>query len=168
MQDTNTPQTDSDVKFLTASDLEYLTGRNFRTIKKRLGDLEPVKTRGRSKFYEARAAIARVFSSNDAQVQYDLNKERARLAAMQADEKQIDYLRKVETLLPADLVEKEWSNLVGAVRAKLLSIPVKAAPHLLELTTPEEAEHNLRPFILEALAELSNGQTDSTYASTAS
>lgn len=72
----------SQIKYLTITNLEYLVGLNYRAIKKRLGNLEPVKKDGKHKYYDAREAILRVFSSTETQKQFDLNQERARLAAM--------------------------------------------------------------------------------------
>lgn len=151
---TEVKNTDQLSRFLTISDLEKLTDRNFRTIKTRLGSLEPEKIHGRKKYYDAKKALALVFGSNDAKTQYDMNSERARLAAMQADEKYLDLEEKLGNLLCAKTVKKEWSNILSSCRARLLSVPTKAAPQLVGLETPEEIEHNLRLFILEALESL--------------
>lgn len=144
------------LKILTISELEDLTGKNYRTIKKRLGDLEPVRTKGTAKYYNAKEAISLVFTSEEAETQYDLNKERARLAAMQADRNKLDYMKQVGTLVSSDHVMTGLTNLFAAIRARFLELPVTAAPGLVSLEDPKQIEQNLRTFVHEALEDLTN------------
>ncbi|MDR0703185.1 MAG: hypothetical protein LBF61_12460 [Azoarcus sp.] len=50
--------------------------------------------------------------------------------------------------------------LVGACRARLLTLPPRAATALLNKTTEQDAERILTDMVYEALAELSNWKPD--------
>ncbi len=85
---------------------------------------------------------------------YDV--ERTRKMAADARIAEIE-LRKVEgELVIAEEVVDAWTSVVGAVKARLLSIPTKAAPIVANETEAGECQIILEDLINEALEELSN------------
>lgn len=84
----------------------------------------------------------------------DLMSEKMRLTRAQADKAEIEAARiKCELVSLAD-AERGWSALVGAFRAKMLTLPPRAATAALNKTEPD-AERILTDMVYEALAELS-------------
>ena len=64
-------------------------------------------------------------------------------------------------LIPISLVEEHWGNLVGAARAKFLSLPQKIAPAVVSCETIAEVEDEARRLVNEALDELAgSGRPD--------
>lgn len=53
--------------------------------------------------------------------------ERARLLAQQADRAARINQREEGELLPADMVEREWSFICASIRASLLAVPARVA-----------------------------------------
>lgn len=85
---------------------------------------------------------------------YDV--ERTRKMAADARIAEIE-LRKVEgELVVAEEVVDAWISVVGAVKARLLSIPTKAAPIVANENQAGECQIILEDLINEALEELSN------------
>ena len=85
---------------------------------------------------------------------YDV--ERTRKMAADARIAEIE-LRKVEgELVVAEEVVDAWTGVVGAVKARLLSIPTKAAPIVANENQAGECQIILEDLINEALEELSN------------
>jgi len=85
---------------------------------------------------------------------YDV--ERTRKMAADARIAEIE-LRKVEgELVVAEEVVDAWTSVVGAVKARLLSIPTKAAPIVANENQAGECQIILEDLINEALEELSN------------
>jgi hypothetical protein len=57
-------------------------------------------------------------------------------------------------LIPVSEVEEHWGMLVGAARAKFLTLPNKLAPVVVSCETLPEVEDEARRLVNEALAEL--------------
>jgi len=83
--------------------------------------------------------------------------DNARLRKMVADAKKREIeVKKLEgDLIPADKVAEAWTTILGAVRAKLLSIPTKMAPLVLAADDLAEAQEIIKGQIYEVLNELS-------------
>jgi phage terminase Nu1 subunit (DNA packaging protein) len=90
----------------------------------------------------------------------DTHQERARLLKAQADMAEIDLAERTGQLVTVERVEADWISMVTACRAKLLSIPTKAAYQISNLKKPEDIEKFLKHTINEALAELANYEPD--------
>lgn len=86
----------------------------------------------------------------------DLSKERARLTHHQANIAELDEDIKRGKLIPADVVERVWSDMVASFRAKILSIPTKAAHQFIALNDINEIQDALKEHHYEALQELSD------------
>lgn len=157
-----------DLSRMTINQMSEITGSSFRTIKKRLAGLESVKTEGRQVFFETQKALRLIYLSNEAKEGSDIELElldpqlqKARLdkARTEKVELEIDVLK--GNLIPADQVERAWSDLIIAFRAKILSLHSKISPQLASLKTIPEIELKLKTELREALSELSN--TDPSY-----
>lgn len=88
--------------------------------------------------------------------EYDLVEERARLAHHQANKTALEEAVLEGKLIHADKVERVQGDMVSAFRAKMLSLPTKAAHSLIQLETLSEAQDAIKPFIYEALRELAD------------
>lgn len=81
--------------------------------------------------------------------------ERTRLTKAQADKTELEAAELAAHLVRVEDVETEWSRMLGAVRARLLSLPTKAAPRARVALNDEEAAALIEAEVIEALQELS-------------
>ena len=84
----------------------------------------------------------------------DLTQERAKLAKKQQEKTALQVEEMKGGLVPAEQVGGVWKNMVANCRAKLLSLPVKAASALIGIDSLPEIQKILKQYINEALAEL--------------
>jgi len=138
----------------TISGLATEFGISHRVLGKRIEDCLPCEIKGRSKFYKI-AEVAPAILKMDKPDDLDLTQERARLAKAQADKTELQLEVENGNLLLVDEVESTWADIVTAIRAKLLSLPTRISPQLIDLTQPE-MESVLQEQIYEALEELAN------------
>jgi phage terminase Nu1 subunit (DNA packaging protein) len=89
----------------------------------------------------------------------DLTIEKTRLTRAQAEKAEIEAARLKGELVSLADAERGWSALIGAFRAKALTIPPLAAMTVLN-KTEKEVEQILTRMVYEALAELSNWKPD--------
>lgn len=87
---------------------------------------------------------------------YDYEVERARLTKAQADKTELEAAELAGALVRVEDVETEWGRMLGAVRARLLSLPSKAAPRVRVAVNDEEAAALIEAEVTEALQELSS------------
>jgi phage terminase Nu1 subunit (DNA packaging protein) len=85
--------------------------------------------------------------------------ERARKDRAQAELAEQMLASRGGALVPADEIKRAWAQLVIAAKSKLLALPRALAARLLTIESAPEIEALLRQHIVEALAELSSGQT---------
>lgn len=119
-------------------------------------------TRGQANQYDTveviawllRREVGKLTVGEDGTV-HDYEAERARLTHHQANKTELesDVLR--GRLIPAKTVEAVQGKIIGAFRAKCLSLPTKIAPRLGYLTEVVEIENEIRTAIYDALSELS-------------
>ena len=105
-----------------------------------------------------RRAIAGLGVTSDGQV-YDYEAERARLTHHQANNAALDEDTKRGVLIPSERVERVWGDMIGAFRARCLSLPTKAAQTVMAAADLAEAESILKDLIYEALSELADYDT---------
>jgi phage terminase Nu1 subunit (DNA packaging protein) len=99
----------------------------------------------RHKLVKAKASDATVRS---------LVAERTRLTKTKADAAEVEVRKLAGELVPVADIEAAWLSVAGVVRARLLLIPSKAAPRIVALKTPAEAQALLRKEINAALAAI--------------
>lgn len=137
-----------------------LTGSTRRTVLKRCQDLERRPGKGREFLFESREALPVMFglSTNGTTLFQDknaLDKERTRLASAQADKTELEVEVIKGNLIPTDMVKEAVGSMISAFRSRALSIPTKAANHVVMMADPVQVEELLRRYIYEALEELS-------------
>ena len=88
---------------------------------------------------------------------YDYNKERARLTKAQADEKELQVKILEGDLVPSDQVLDMLQSVIANARAKLLTLPVKAAQAAVSATDLKDIEREIQDLVYESLSELDNG-----------
>lgn len=118
-------------------------------------------SRGKENEYDVAAVIAwfknRLQAERSQQSSGDLNYEveRTRLTKAQADKQELDLAARRGELVDVSDVRKHWQQMVFAAKAKLLAIPVKAAPAVITAQSTAEVFELLTAMIREALDELS-------------
>ena len=106
---------------------------------------------GRNNYYKL-ADIVDVMVHGCAKL--DLTQERAKLTKRQEEKTCIQIEQLKGDLIPAEDVEKGWVSLVSDMRAKLLTIPTKAAPLVIVCDDAAEAKAILKEQVSDALTEL--------------
>lgn len=89
----------------------------------------------------------------------DLASEKTRLTRAQAEKTEIETARLKGELVSLAGAERGWSALVGAFRAKMLTLPPRASPVVVN-KKEREVERILTDMVYEALAELSSWKPD--------
>ena len=146
-------------KVMSITKLSDLTGKDRKTISKRLELLLPVSDDGRGKQYEVKDALPLIYANDDSlRAAEQLRYEKAR-----ADKMELEVTKRrgelVEISKIAKIVEQEYA----AVRAGLLAIPVKLAIPLATINDATEVKNELENAVNEVLEELS---ADSNYEKT--
>ena len=72
----------------------------------------------------------------------------------------LDEAKKRGELIPAEDVAREWADLIGRARAKLLGLPPRLAAHAMTCATVREAEEFARAEVYAALSELGETPDD--------
>ena len=90
---------------------------------------------------------------------YDLLEERARLAHHQANNEALKEAINRRELIPAPDIIEAWSEMVGAMRARLLALPGRLANRVMSFDTVRDAEDYAREEVYSALQELGDAGT---------
>lgn len=108
---------------------------------------------GRNNMYRIKEVFDFLMTRSNSK-RLDPAQERARLHKSQRQIKQRELeILNGEYARLAD-IEDAWGTLVGAARAKMLSLPKKIAPAVMSATTMSEVEEEARLLVYEALTEL--------------
>jgi hypothetical protein len=177
-------RTKTDLSRVTLNQLETLTGKNFRALKKALADVTP-EERGGSFFYDPTEALPIIYgirfsdlpapdaagdddSVADPARPLDPVREKALLDRAKRRKVDIEIQEKLKKLIPAEKVAEEWGKMVGAFRSKLLNLPKKLAPKVCATKDVNKIEKILTAECHEALQELAGYESDRDSAPTAS
>lgn len=171
-----------DLSRVTINQIEKLTGSNYRRITKILSDagVQSVGKDGNAIYFDPKKALPVVFESmgyrtnqahriqdedDDALAKLlDPQIQNARLAREKTRKLQIEIdILTGKYVLGSD-VERVWSNIVVAVKARLRAIPGRMAPHIIKKEDPLEIEGILEKEINEALEELSAEDAGELYS----
>jgi hypothetical protein len=160
---------------LTINQLETLTGSHYRAIKKVLSEagIEPVEMDDNSIYYNPIEALPVIFESqglrsrkyspmddpdevDEAAMEKLLDPaiQNARLARARTKKVQVETEVMLRKLVPAEDVEKVWTDMIMASRAKLRSLPIRIAPSLVGIKDPIFIEQQIEKEINAALNEL--------------
>lgn len=153
-----------DLSYVTLNQLCTLTGMTYRTLKKKLAEVDPAEgDEENTLLYKPNEVLPIIYGIVDASGEeievekkiYDLTNERARLAKFQADKAELEVSVIKGNLIPAEQVEHGWSKMAAAFRSKILGIPSKVAPQVAAEGDVRVIEQLLRTECNEALSELS-------------
>jgi len=98
----------------------------------------------------------------------DYNSARARKMEADADLAELELLQAKKELLSANDVLNSWTEVLAAMRAKMLSLPTVTAPLVANETDIGAIQHIIEKQIHEALDELSTYDTNKPKGSRAS
>jgi hypothetical protein len=119
---------------------------------------EGVLTRAAKGKYDLAACICQYqnyYASNKVVETDGIKSAKLRLLTAQADKAELELNSLSEKYVSAEELEFEWSSLVLAFRAKMLSMPSKLAMILAGASEPAKAHKILEDEIYDALTELS-------------
>ncbi|MBO9482267.1 hypothetical protein [Salinisphaera sp. G21_0] len=145
---------------LSISKLSELTGRTHRTIKARLGNMEPV-IENRSHLYESKIVFPLIYDQHREQREYDLEQERARLAKEQADGKAMDNARQRKEQLDVATMENLVAGEYAFVRNRIKALPVELSARLAQSPSSTEIQEILMAAVTEVLKEVNLNEPDS-------
>lgn len=149
-----------DSTHVTLMQLVRLTGKESRTINKRIDGIPPAFSDKKSKYYLAKEVLPIIYDVELGGVRLDINQENAKLSQIK-QRKELLKLDEIERkLIPVDLVERHLAQIFMAFRAKILGMPTKLAPRLASITNPRTIEDEIIRECREALSELSNYEPD--------
>ena len=140
---------------LSVSQLSDLSGRTRETCAKRLkaAGLVPEPGARNAQLYESGPALAAIYEAVEADQTLLM---RAKVADLEAATTLKDLRIAVTRgdLIPSLTIEKVWSGMTGAARAKLLSLPYKLAFSCHSKPDFDAIENTARELIYEALNEI--------------
>lgn len=143
------------LKFLSKNQLHEVTGKDRRTIDKRLAGVAPHANKGKNQLYLAAEVIPLILAE---QAVAGFEKKLKRIELETAEE-QLQKLKLANgkttgELVPVEDVAKVVEKQYSFVRAKMRALPSSHAKPLSMMTDPNEVHTLLREVIDECLAEL--------------
>lgn len=136
---------------VTVNHLADLTALDRRTVARRLSPL-PGKAEGHTRVYDSAAALRVLYGGTEGKL--DPQEQRARLDKARADLAEMDLEVRRGQLVRAEVVAKTWSDLVTVAKSRLLAVPSRVAPELVNRDM-RACEQVVRDAIHEALEDLS-------------
>jgi BMFP domain-containing protein YqiC len=86
-----------------------------------------------------------------------LAKAKAKRETYRAQMAELEYRQKNGELVPADEVAAAWTEQVMIAKGRLLNLPARLAPDLVNATDMRQIEQTIRAAVVEVLEELSGG-----------
>lgn len=126
-----------------------------RTLGKRMEGLEPDGKKGKSPAWLMKNVIGKLIENKESE-DLDPTQERARKDKEAADRLEMENQVRRNELLERDAVDAAVIGAFSRVRTKLLAVPTKAAPVVVQDMSIAEAEALLRSHMIEALQELAD------------
>lgn len=133
-----------------------LSDRQIRDLAAR--EVLPRARRGQWDLDACRLAYLRHLRELAAGRDAQLAMERARLAKGQADAQEMKNAQLRGELIPREDVVVAWQSVIARSRARLLSLPGKAAPLVAGLSSLAEIKELLTDIVHDALAELASAK----------
>jgi phage terminase Nu1 subunit (DNA packaging protein) len=150
---------------VSINELAELTGRDRRTIKKRLADL-PSRRDGRSILFDSGRALSLIYgaTADDGQA-LDPSQERAALDRARRRLAELQHAEQSRELIPAGNIKAELGKAVHACRSHLLALPVQLAGRCVNATS-QEVQNEAKALVHHALDELSHLGNDRRWEKT--
>lgn len=123
----------------TINKLHEITRIDRRTIKKRIGDVQPIRSDGNGDEYETSVVLPRIYEvEKEADGKLVAAQEKAALDRARRELVELELAERRHELIPVEIVKRVWTKMFGAFRAKILGLPVKLTPRLA--ATSKQAE----------------------------
>lgn len=141
--------------------LAELTGKDRGTVKRRLAGIEPVEIKTKGHYYDLKTALKLIFEPFSEKLEDSesgfINPilEKAYLDRARRISQEIDNKVKLKELIPKSQLHETLTYMFGAIRSKLLNIPLKASQSLPPKPTKAQLNAHLKTQITEILKELS-------------
>jgi hypothetical protein len=143
------------LRYLSISQLSEITGKDRRTVSKRLAALVPQTTKGNAQLYSAPEAIETIFVSDSVE---GMDKKLIRVQLAIEEEKlqkiKIENGVSLKELVPVEDVAKAVEKEYSIVRSQIRALPSKMAKPLSMVTEPNEIYSRLQEAVDEVLLEL--------------
>ncbi|MEK9918966.1 MAG: hypothetical protein VW496_06200 [Pelagibacteraceae bacterium] len=151
----------------TATRLSAELGIDNRKMREILTPINPVEIKGNRKFYILRDVLPQVAKHIGVPNVIDLNQERARKTAAEAELAEIELEQKRNSLVPVSDVIDAWLELIAACKSRMLSMPAKLAPVVAVEDNPAICKRIIEEQTLEALDELARWIEQNAFAADA-
>ena len=137
------------------NELANMTGRDRRTVARRLESLPSKPGANRAKLYDTRAALQRIIAPTGADgEQLDPAQEKAALDRARRELVELDVQRRRRDLVEVEAVISAWSTQVQIAKSRMMALPARLAPDMVRATDQREAERHIRREINAVLEEL--------------
>ena len=154
---------------LSIRELQEITGRDWRTVKKRIEGLNSVGKKRNALLFESKDAIEKVLLPDleekiklklknldgVAKAAYSSDFDDHRIKKAKADKLELELAEKRKELVRIDEVVEEVENKLSVVRTSFLALPSNCATALSIIVEPSEIEAELSEQVNMILAELS-------------
>lgn len=140
---------------ITITEASRFTGMDFKTIKKRIGNLPVVYTEGRNNFYDCLDLLKNVFlkATDDEKSDRNLTKERADYYYELKLKTRLEREKLAEKYVDAEAFNINQTKRFLAFKEKLLNVSAKLGPKVAK-KDPVTATQLMNEAIKEALSEL--------------
>ncbi len=116
--------------------------------------VKPREQKGRISLYYLPDLVDYRLHRDPAAGKLNLNDERARLSAAQANRVELEVATMRGELIPADVILETWEPIVGAMRAKILALPSKIKSQIPGLKVADIAK--IKTMVRGTLEDLAN------------
>jgi DNA-binding transcriptional MerR regulator len=147
-------------EYTTATEVARVLELDPRTVRKRIGELDPKYVDGNNKYFETKKILMHTLLNGPSQenVELDLSQERAKLCKAQTQKTYIEIEKLSDRYMLVEDVEENIKQKLLKFRQKLLIIPSKIGKSVALETDIDEVKEMLKTTIDEALIELSLGE----------
>ncbi len=150
--------------------LSNLTGKDRGTVTRRLRGVEPLKVKKRGNYYDLKQALKHVFEPmSDDNIDPDEDQEtvflnpqleKAKLDKARRISVELDNEIKKKNLIPKQEIRETAAKMFGAIRSKILNLPLKASQSMPDKPTRKQLQSHLSGAVNEILKELSESKFD--------
>lgn len=148
---------DIDVSVVVIAKMLNLTERRIQQLTKQ--GIFDKSGRGKYNLLHVASKYIRYLQEKDSEERSDLQTEKTRLTRHQANNEALKEAINRRELIPAPDIIEAWSEMVGAMRARLLALPGRLANRVMSFDTVRDAEDYAREEVYSALQELGDAGT---------
>jgi phage terminase Nu1 subunit (DNA packaging protein) len=112
--------------------------------------------KGYIKYLQDRAGVKSATSGGEQDETGELGHHRSRLYKAKADQAELEFAMAVGRVHEAKAIELVWSDMILNSRSRLIAMPPKYTPMLLNKSDPNEVKDILEKAVNESLNELTN------------